>query len=89
MPKKPKFYQAVLKEVKENVLDYVYPHLKGKGQLTMTERMGSEHAHCPTCLEEEKKKTNDWILLPIEGVAVAQGGKPYIECMHCGYTTHL
>lgn len=83
--KKPKFYQAVLQEVKGNVLEHVY----GKTSLTMTERMGSEHAHCPECLKDEKKKTNDWILLPKEGVAVAQGGKPYVECMHCGYTTHL
>ncbi len=89
MAKKPRFYQAVLQEVKGNVLDHVYPHLEGKNQLTMTERMGSEFAHCPECLSDEKKKTNDWILLPKEGVAVSQGGKPYIECMHCGYTTHL
>jgi hypothetical protein len=41
---KPKFYQAVLQEVKGNVLDHVYPHLKGKGQLTMKERMGSDNA---------------------------------------------
>ena len=80
---KPKFYQAVLKEVKGNVLDHTYPHLKGKGQLTMTERMGSEEAKCPDCGK------NHWWLLPVEGVAVAQGGKPYIECLNCGYTTHL
>jgi hypothetical protein len=43
---KPKFYQAVLQEVNGNVLDLVYPHLKGKGQMTMTERMGSENAEC-------------------------------------------
>jgi len=87
--KKPKFYQAVLQEVKGNVLDYVYPLNKGKNQSTMTERMGSELAHCPTCLEEEKKKTNDWMILAKESVEVSQGGKPYIQCLHCGYTTHL
>ena len=80
---KPKFYQAVLKEVKGNVLDHVYPHLKGKGQLTMAERMGSDEANCPDCGE------NKWILLPEEGVAVREGGKPYCECMNCGMTTHL
>lgn len=83
MPKKPKFYQAVLVEVKGNVLDHVYPQFKGKGQLTMTERMGSEEANCPDCGH------NHWILLPKEGVAVTQGGKPYMECMNCGLTTHL
>ena len=87
--KKPKFYQSVLQEVKGNVLDHVYPRLKGNNQLTMTERMGSELAHCPDCLKDENKKTNDWMILPNECVSVAQGGKPYIECLHCGYTTHL
>ena len=80
---KPKFYQAVLKEVKGNVLDEVYPHLKGKDQLTMTERMGSEEAKCPDC------SNNEWWLLPNDGVAVREGGKPYIECLNCGYQTHL
>ena len=80
---KPKFYQAVLQEVKGNVLDHVYPHLKGKDQLTMTERMGSDEAKCSDCGE------NKWILLPVESVAVTQGGKPYCECMNCGLTTHL
>lgn len=80
---KPKFYQAVLQEVKGNVLDHVYPHLKGKGQLTMAERMGSDEAKCPECGE------NKWMLLPEESVAVAQGGKPYCECLNCGQMTHL
>ena len=80
---KPKFYQAVLKEVKGNVLDHVYPHLKGNGQLTMAERMGSDEAKCPECGE------NKWMLLPEESVAVVQGGKPYCECLNCGQMTHL
>ena len=80
---KPKFYQAVLQEVKGNFLDHVYPHLKGKGQLTMAERMGSDEAKCPECGE------NKWMLLPDESVAVAQGGKPYCECLNCGQMTHL
>ena len=79
----PRFFQAVLKEVKGNVLDHVYPHLKGKDQLTLQERMGSFNANCPKC------DCNSWILLPIESVAVSQGGKPYCECMNCGLTTHL
>ncbi len=80
---KPKFYQAVLQEVKGNVLDHVYPHLKGNGQLTMAERMGTDEAKCPECGK------NHWMLLAKESVAVVQGGKPYIECLNCGLTTHL
>ena len=45
--RKPKFYQTALAEIKGNVLDEVYPYLKGEEQLTMTERMGSEEAKCP------------------------------------------
>jgi len=77
---KPVFYQAVLVPV-ENVLEHVYGN---KADLiTMTERMGSENAECPECGK------NVWILLPKEGSAVRTGGKPYIECMECGYVTHL
>jgi hypothetical protein len=77
-----KFYQAVLKEVKGNVLDHVYPYFKGKGQLTMEERLGNPEGNC-VCGGSE------WIILPNECVAVSQGGKPYIECMVCGEWTHL
>jgi len=80
---KPKFFQAVLQEVKGNVLDHVYPQLKGEEQLTMTERMGSEDALCEECGD------NKWMLLADESVAVKEGGKPYMECLGCGYTTHL
>ncbi len=78
---KPKFFQAILTPVKGNVLDHVYPHLKGR--LTMAERMGTEEANCPDCGK------NHWMILPKESVAVAEGGKPYIECLGCGYSTHL
>lgn len=77
-----KFYQAVLKEVKGNVLDHVYPHLKGNGQLTMEERLGNPEGNCEC-------GGSEWILLPKESIAVSQGGKPYIECMNCGELTHL
>ena len=80
---KPKFYQAELKEVKGNVLDHVYPHLKGDQQLTLEERLGSSNAECPDCGD------NEWILLPEESAAVREGGKPYCECKNCGLTTHL
>ena len=77
---KPKFFQAVLVPV-ENVLEHVYGN---KADLiTMTERMGSEEAKCPDCGK------NVWWLLPKEGGAVREGGKPYIECIECGYQTHL
>ena len=78
---KPKFYQSVLKEIKGNILDEVYPF--HKGQITMTERMGSEEAKCPEC------SNNEWYLLPADSVAVREGGKPYIECLNCGYQTQL
>lgn len=81
--RKPKFYQAVLKPIKGNVLDHVYPHLKGANQLTMTERMGSEEARCSEC------GNNEWILLADDSCAVREGGKPYMECMNCGTLTHL
>ena len=81
---KPKFFQAVLKPVKGNVFDHVYPQLTGsKQQCTMTERMGSESAKCPECGK------NVWIILANESSIVREGGKPYIECMECGYGTHL
>lgn len=81
--KQPKFYQAVLIPVEGNVLDHVYPHLKGKNQLTLTERMGSEEAKCEDC------GGNTWMLHAKESVAVVQGGKAYMECLGCGMTTHL
>jgi Zn ribbon nucleic-acid-binding protein len=77
---KPKFYQAKLIEVKD-VLKEEYP--LHHDQITMTERMGSEDALCPEC------KKNHWFLFPKECVAVREGGKPYVECLNCGYQTHL
>lgn len=79
----PKFYKTKLVEIKGNVLDEVYPDLKGNEQLTMTERMGSEEAKCPDC------SNNEWWLLPADSCAVREGEKPYIECLNCGYQTHL
>lgn len=80
--RKPKFYKAKLVEIKGNVLDEVNPHLP-YGTFTLTERMGSEEAKCPEC------SNNEWWLLPDDSVAVREGGKPYIECLNCGYQTHL
>jgi hypothetical protein len=82
--KKPVFYQAVLKKVKGNVLDHVYPRFKGTDeQMTLAERLGNEEGCCSEC------GGNEWMLLANESVAVKQGGKPYIECLTCGSTTHL
>ena len=82
---KPKFYQAKLVEVKGDVLAHAYPNTNMNGKITMTmkERMGDENATCPDCGK------NKWWLLPKEGAAVREGGKPYIECLECGYQTHL
>ena len=81
---KPKFYQTELKLITENVFDYVFPNNKGsKYQSTMTDRMGNENASCPECGK------NKWWLLPNESVAIREGGKAYIECLNCGYQTHL
>lgn len=81
--KKPIFYQAILEPIEGNVLDHVYPHLKDNGQLSLSDRMGSEEALCPDC------GGNEWMLLPKESVAVKEGGKPYCECLGCGSVTHL
>lgn len=78
--KKPKFYQSKLTLIKGNVLETAYPC---SVNMTMTERMGSEEAKCPEC------NKNEWFLLPNECVSVREGGKPYIECLNCGYITHL
>jgi len=82
IPKKAVFYQAVLKKVKGNVFDNVYPHLK-KNQVTLKERLGDEYGCCSECGH------NEWMLMAEESVAVKQGGKQYIECLTCGETTHL
>jgi hypothetical protein len=82
-PKKPIFYKAVLKKVKGNVFDKVYPHLSGAEQVTMKERLGNEHGCCSECGH------NEWMLLADQSVAVKQGGKPYMECLTCGSQTHL
>jgi hypothetical protein len=87
--RKPKFFKTTLTEIKGNVFDEVYPfrnhkrYLKAEEQLTMTDRMGSEEAKCPDC------SNNEWWLLPADSVSVREGGKPYIECLNCGYQTHL
>ena len=78
----PKFFQAVLVEVKEDIIDHVYPQLKNHpNKPTLNDRL--PEGKCEHC------GGNEWILLPKEGVAVREGGKPYIECLNCGEVTHL
>lgn len=95
-----KFFKTVLVPFKNDkeVLEDVYPHLitreNGKYFPTMEERLGD--AECPNCpketeewgLEKQEKHTR-WMLLPEESASVTQGGKPYIQCLDCGYITHL
>ena len=75
---KPKFYQAVLVQLTEGEV------LKETRGQSIAERMdGDAEAKCPDC------DKNEWWLNPKEGAAVRIGGKPYMECLNCGYTTHL
>jgi hypothetical protein len=81
---KPKFYKSVLVEIKGNVLDEVYPLRTIIGeQFTLKDRMGDADAKCIKC------SNNEWWLLPDDSCSVREGGKPYIECLNCGFQTHL
>ena len=76
-----KFYQSVLEPVEtENVLLTVYP-LRIAQQLTLEERL--PEGKCEDCGGKE------WIILPKESAIVRQSEKPYIQCINCGYHTHL
>ena len=80
---KPIFYQAVLKKVSGNIFEHVYPHIENAAkEFDLDERLGNGGC-CSEC------GGNKWMLLAKESVAVTQGGKPYIECLDCGSTTHL
>lgn len=73
---KPKFFQAKLVELNEQELD------KELSGCSLEERLPN-NGECTEC------GANQWWLLPKEGVAVREGGKSYIECLDCGYQTHL
>ncbi len=76
-----KFYQSVLQPVEpENVLMTVYP-LRIAQQLALEERL--PEGRCEDCGGKE------WIILSSESAIVRESGKPYIECVKCGYHTHL
>lgn len=75
------FYQSTLKAIPTGlVISRVYPPEVAK-HISLEERLGD--CKCPEC------KNDKWIILPKECSAVVQGGKPYVECLNCGYTTHL
>jgi DNA-directed RNA polymerase subunit M/transcription elongation factor TFIIS len=80
---KAMFYQAVLVPIEGDIIKHVYPYLK-EGQITLEERLPDD-ALCPECDSSRR----EWYLLPKESIQVKEGGKPYCECMNCGYTTHL
>jgi predicted RNA-binding Zn-ribbon protein involved in translation (DUF1610 family) len=79
--RKPKFYKAVLQPV-SNVMKFCYPDKAVRKHMTLDERL-PDNGCCPECSE------NVWWLLPNFSVVVRTGGKPYIECMNCGFQTHL
>ena len=75
---KPVFFQAVLTRLDEADV------MKQTNGISVAERMdGDPEAKCPECGQ------NRWWLLPMQSAARREGGKPYIECLNCGYTTHL
>jgi len=78
-----KFFQCELREVKGNIIDHVYPRLKKDPVKPTLEQRLPNGGACPDCGKKE------WMIFPVECVAVREGGKPYIECLGCGHTTHL
>ena len=73
---KPIIYQAALLRLNDEEIKNVC-----KGQ-SLEDRLGAG-AQCPECGQ------NEWFLLPKESLAVRSGGKPYCECLNCGFTTHM
>ena len=75
----PVFYELIPRKL-FNVMEHVYgPGAKG---MTLEERLPNKGA-CEDCGRRE------WILFPKISSAVRDGGKQYIECIHCGFHTHL
>ena len=72
------FYQAALIRI-----DDVIEHVKLPKGTTLEERLGTPEGECPECGGKE------WWLYPKRSSIVIQGGKPYCECLECGYLTHL
>ena len=74
---KAKFFKANLILVVPHKLNEI---TKG---VALSERMENPDGTCPKCGHLK------WWLYPKECVAVREGGKQYIECLNCGYTSHL
>ena len=72
------FFVAVLKPVKD-VIKHVYP--KHHKEITLNDRLGN--GCCEQC------GGGKWWLLPKEAVSVKDSGKQWIECLECGFNTHL
>ena len=72
-----KIYATKLISLKE---DEILNITKG---VLVDERLGNLNGECPECSH------NEWWLYPEESVEVREGGKPYCECINCGYITHL
>ena len=77
LEEKPKFYKAKLFPLTIKELLEIT-----KGQ-NIAELMYDKEARCPVC-----GKTKWWIF-PDESIVMREGGKPYCECINCGYNTHL
>lgn len=76
-----KFYQSILKRIPIGLVISRAYSTEMAERLTLEERL--PECKCESCGKDE------WIILPKESCAVREGGKPYIECMNCGYVTHL
>ena len=74
---KAKFYKANLVLLVPKKLNEI---TKG---MPVSERTENPDGTCPECGGLK------WWLLPNESVAVREGGKAYIECLSCGYRSHL
>ena len=74
-----KFYKTKL--ILVDPIAHAYPNNQQDPDFALNERLPG--GKCDRCGHDE------WWFLPDECVGVRTGGKPYIECMKCGGTTHL
>lgn len=74
--KKPRFYQAKLERINDKQL------MELTHNIPLEERLPNNGA-CEGC------GMNDWWIYPKESILISQVGKPYVECLNCGYITHL
>jgi len=74
------WYAAVLIPIKDPIA-FAYAHRTPEARPTLGERLPD--AICEKC------GSQSWWFLPQSSPSVAESGKPEIECMHCGFITHL